>query len=290
MIRTVIICSLLSLSAGCGAQERALDTQAHRGGRGLMPENTIAAMLDAIDRGVTTLEMDLQISRDRRVVVSHDPWFNHKIATTPDGRTLSSSEGRRMLLFGMDYDSIRLYDVGLKPHPDFPRQKKMAAVKPLLADLLRETERYAASKGRTMRYNIEIKSREGGDGRLHPPVGEFVDLAMAVVDAAGIADRTYIQSFDMRSLQYLHSRYPAVAASLLTEADEKRAPDELWQVLGFVPAALSPEYTTVTEQMIALCHKAGVAVVPWTVNDRAEIVRLTRMGVDAIISDYPDLF
>ena len=119
------------------------DKQGHRGSRGLMPENTIPAMLLAIDLGVTTLEMDVVISKDEAVVVSHDPYFHENITTTPDGRTLAKGEGVKHLLYQMDYDSIMKYDVGMKPHPDFPRQKKMEAFKPMLVELLHATEDYA---------------------------------------------------------------------------------------------------------------------------------------------------
>src|SRR4051794_38688391 len=101
-----------------------LDLQAHRGGRGLMPENTIPAMENAIDLGVTTLEMDVVISKDNKVVVSHDPYFNEIITTTPEGAFLTKDSAPRYLLYLMPYDSIKKFDVGSKPHPDFPRQQK----------------------------------------------------------------------------------------------------------------------------------------------------------------------
>jgi glycerophosphoryl diester phosphodiesterase len=280
----------LMLLAGCASGgDNFLDKQAHRGGRGLMPENTIPAMLDAIDRNVTTLEMDVYISRDKKVVVSHDSYFHANITTTPEGEFLSKEETRR-LLYAMDYDSICKYDVGLKQHPDFPQQKKIKAVKPLLSELIKAVEEYASEKGKAMRYNIEIKSRPADDNTNHPPVEEFVDLAMAVISAGKIDDRTVIQSFDTRALQYLHQRYPAIALSYLIGKNEKRTPAELWEELGFVPHTLSPEYMIVTNEMIRECHAAGVKVLPWTVNELPEINRLHAMHVDGIITDYPNLF
>jgi glycerophosphoryl diester phosphodiesterase len=288
-MKAASILTFLLLVAGvaCTAQP-PLDKQAHRGGRGLMPENTIPAMLDAIDRNVTTLELDLQISRDKKVVVSHDAYFATQITTTPEGDTLSPKD--RRLLYTMDYDSIAKYDVGLKPHPDFPKQKKMPTVKPLLGDLLQATEQYAATKGKTMLYNTEIKSRNGKEGQYHPSVEEFVDLAMEILNAAGVSERTTIQSFDMRALQYMHRQYPTVATSFLIGKNEGRTPTELWDALGFVPTVLSPEYEIVTKEMLVECRKAGVKVIAWTVNDKAEIDKLIDMGVDGIITDYPNLF
>jgi lysophospholipase L1-like esterase len=128
--------------------EPAFDMQGHRGCRGLMPENTIPAMLHAIDLGVTTLEMDVVISADKKVVVSHDPHFHENITTLPGGGQLTKKEAATRLLYSMRYDSIIKYDVGLKPHPDFPRQQKMAVSKPLLSDLIAACEAYAKQKGR----------------------------------------------------------------------------------------------------------------------------------------------
>src|SRR5690349_697312 len=212
MKKNTFICFLFLSLVGCHTAKQnssslsntKLDKQGHRGCRGLMPENTIPAMIKAIDLGVTTLEMDLVISKDKKVVVSHDVYFNEKITTTPEGNFLTKAEAGKRLLYTMNYDSIREYDVGLKSHPDFPRQEKIAVHKPLLSDLLDATEAYGKQKGRQLNYNIEIKSNPENDGKKHPEVSEFVDLAIKVIKEKGIFNRATIQSFDPRSLQYLH--------------------------------------------------------------------------------------
>ena len=270
-----------------GSRPKGLDKQGHRGARGLMPENTIPAMLHALDLGVTTLEMDLVISKDEKVVVSHDVYFHHNITTGPDGRTYTKSEAEKLLLFDMPYDRIRKYDVGLKPHPDYPRQKKMAVHKPLLSDLLDATENY---KGQKPYYNIEIKSKKEGDGKKHPPIEQFVDLAMAVVRAKGIGPRTTMQSFDPRALQVLHRKYPGQTLSLLIEGNDGRTIQQQLEELGFIPQVYSPHYSLVTKELIAFCHGKNIRVIPWTVNKLDDMKRLVSLGVDGIISDYPDLF
>lgn len=282
-----ISCCALSLPA---AAQQHFDFQAHRGGRGLMPENTIPAMLDAIDRGVTTLEMDLQLTKDGRVIVSHDPTVNANFVTTPEGNTLTSAAAKKIVLYQLSYDSIARYDVGLKFNPEFPRQKKIAAVKPLLSVLLDSTEAYAKAKGRTIHYNIEIKSRPAGDGLYYPDLAGFVDAAMKVISQKNIVDKVVIQSFDTRALQLLHQKYPEYAVAYLIDAKEKRSISKLVETLGFKPAILSPHSAIVTSEMIAGCHQQKVKVIPWTVNDLGEIRRLKKMGVDGIITDYPDLF
>lgn len=267
------------------------DKQGHRGARGLMPENTIPAMLKAIDLGVTTLEMDVVISRDRQVVVSHDPYFNPMISTKPDGSFLKAGEEKKTLLYNMTYSDIRRWDVGLKPHTLFPKQEKRPAYKPLLTDLIDSVESYVAShRGTTIRYNIETKCSPQGDGIRHPDPETFTDLLMEVVRKKNIHHRTTIQSFDIRTLQVLHKKYPEMTTSYLLENKQAGDVEGNIKKLGFVPAIYSPEYRSVTVDMIRICHEKGMRILPWTVNDATEIRRLKSMGVDGIISDYPDLF
>lgn len=265
--------------------------EGHRGSRGLMPENTIPAMYKAIDLGVTTLEMDVVISKDNKVVVSHDTYFHADITTTPDGRTITKEESAKLLLYTMPYDSIKKYDVGIKPHTGFPQQQKMAVHKPLLSDLLQASEAYAAKKGvAPLWYNIETKTKKGGDGKAHPAPEPFVDLLVGVLKQAGVAERTVIQSFDMRTLQVAHRKYPQFKLSLLIDANNKLTLDRQLQELGFVPFIYSPHQSIVTPELIKRCHEKGMKVVPWTVNDKEGMERIKAMGVDGIITDYPNLF
>lgn len=265
--------------------------EGHRGGRGLMPENTIPAMFKAIDLGVSTLEMDASISKDKKVVVSHDPYFNPDITTTPEGNFLTKQEASKRLLYAMDYDSIKKYDVGLKPHPGFPQQQKIAAYKPLLSELIKASEAYAREKGAVpLWYNIETKTKPNGDGKNHPAPEEFVDLLVKVVQDAGTASRTVIQSFDVRTLQVVHKKYPSFKTSLLIEPSDKRSLDEQLKELGFVPFIYSPNYALVTPERVKECHDKGIKVIPWTLNSKEEMDKAKAAGVDGIISDYPDLF
>jgi glycerophosphoryl diester phosphodiesterase len=269
----------------------SFDKEAHRGGRGLMPENTIPAMQNAIDLDVTTLEMDVVISKDKKVVVSHDTYFNADFSTAPDGKYLSKAEAAKHLLYSMDYDSIQKYDVGLKPHPSFPRQQKIAVHKPLLSDLIRASEAYTKEKGKgLMWYNIETKLDIGGDGIKHPAPQEFVDLLMQVIEKEGIGSRTVIQSFDIRTLQVVSKKYAAMKTSLLIDNNEKRTLDKQLKELGFIPFVYSPHYGLVTPDLVKACHDKGMKIVPWTVNKKEDIERLKTIGVDGVITDYPDLF
>lgn len=266
------------------------DAQAHRGGRGLMPENTIPAMLDAIDRGVNTLEFDLQISKDRKVVVSHDPYFSEKITTTPEGLFLTKEDASKRLLYSMTYDSIAKYDVGLKPDPDFSRKKNIAAYKPLLSELIQVVEKHAKEKSRIIHYNMEIKSTVKGENVNHPPLKEYVDLVMNIVVENGIMHKTTIQSFDVRALRILNKKYPLVNIAYLVNYKEKRIIAELLDKLGFLPSIYSPDYRHVTPELIAYCHSQNIKVIPWTVNTMETLQKMIVLKVDGVISDYPNLY
>lgn len=267
------------------------DKQGHRGCRGLMPENTVAAFLKAIDLGVTTLEMDAIITKDSQVVLSHEPFFNHEITTKPDGSFVTEQEEKSLNIYRMNYDEVTTFDVGLKPHPRFPKQQKIKAVKPLLRDVVDSVAQYMMTRKRPpLLYNIETKSDAAGDGIYHPKPAEFVELLMAVIKEKGIEDRTVIQSFDIRSLQYLHEHYPTMKTALLIEDFDKKSFALQLKDLGFIPTIYSPAYQLVTPLLVKQCHDTGVKIIPWTVNDKAEIIKLKNLGVDGVISDYPDLF
>ncbi|MEP7238348.1 MAG: glycerophosphodiester phosphodiesterase [Ferruginibacter sp.] len=269
----------------------AFDKQAHRGGRGLMPENTIPAMLNAIGLGVTTLEMDISISKDNKVLLSHEPFFNHDITTKPDGSFISENELRSYNLYKMNYDEILKYDVGMKPHPLFPKQEKVKAVKPLLSDVFKAVKEYMMTVKRPFPfYNIETKSAAEGDNIYHPLPAEFVELLMKVIKENQMEDFVIIQSFDFRTLQYLHKHYPNIKTAMLIEADNKSSFRKQIKDIGFTPNFYSPEFTLVTDILINNCHELNMKIIPWTVNDKNKIEELKKMGVDGVITDYPNLF
>jgi glycerophosphoryl diester phosphodiesterase len=295
MVRAFLFCALLIL-AQCSPAKKVnemkpvtLDLQGHRGARGLLPENTIPSMLRAIDLGATTLEMDAVISRDGQVVVSHDHYFHEQITTAPDGTTFDRAAATKLLLYQMPYDSIRKYDVGLKPHPGFPQQQKMAVYKPLLSDLLAACEQHASKNSRQVKYNIEIKSSASGDGIRHPAPPEFVNKVLEVLRQQMVLSRANIQSFDVRPLQYLHQHHPGVPVSYLVEQTKEPLDSQLAK-LGFTPAIYSPHFAGVTKELVQQVHAKGMKIIPWTVNELAPMQQLAAAGVDGIISDYPNLF
>ncbi|MCZ4408153.1 glycerophosphodiester phosphodiesterase [Cryomorphaceae bacterium 1068] len=266
---------------------KKIDFQGHRGCRGLLPENTLPAFKKALDLGVTTLEMDVVITQDEKVILSHEPWFSHEIALDSNGSSISEKDERNHRIFAMTFDEIQAYDVGMKPHPRFPNQAKVKATKPLLSEVFSMAETHATETSRALPYyNIETKSLPEGDGIFHPKPEEFVDLLVAEIKNAGVEDRTVIQSFDVRTLQVAKEKYPEIQLVLLVENTE--TPEENLKILGFTPDIYSPDYTLVNEGLISFAREKGMKIIPWTVNEREEMVALIEMGVDGLITDYPD--
>ncbi len=267
------------------------DKQGHRGCRGLMPENTVPAMLHALSLGVTTLEMDVVITKDKKVILSHEPWFGEEITTKPDGSFIGPREERKLNINWMTYEQTKTFDVGMKPHPRFPKQQKMKVTKPLLADVIDSVNNSMITRRRPFPfYNIETKTNPEGDGVFTPKPEEFVELLMAVIKEKSIEDLVIIQSFDLRTLKYLHEKYPNIKTAVLVEATDKRSVDDIVKELGFTPTIYSPAYQLVNAAVIKKYHDQHIRIIPWTVNDKAKIEELKKMGVDGIITDYPDLF
>jgi glycerophosphoryl diester phosphodiesterase len=269
----------------------SFDVQGHRGCRGLMPENTIPAMIKAIDLGVTTLEMDAVVTKDRQLILSHEPFFSHEISRKADGNAVELAEEKKFNIYQMPYFETQQFDVGLKAHPRFLQQYKMPAKKPLLSDVIDSVEHYCTfQKRKRPYYNIETKSQPITDNIFHPSPEEFVDLLIHVINQKGIAERVIIQSFDYRTLHVVKRKYPLIKTAVLVEDFDKQPFEQQLKKLGFTPTIYSPHYSLINEQLISKCHAKDIKVIPWTVNDKPTIDRLLKMGVDGIISDYPDLF
>jgi glycerophosphoryl diester phosphodiesterase len=278
---TAIICGLSTVFA-----QQKLDVEGHRGGMALMPENTISSMLNGVKLGVRTLELDMVISADGKVVVSHDPYMSARIMRKPDGSDIDASEEKSLAMYKMPYDSIRKYDAGSKPNPQFPNQPKFKTYKPLLADLIDSVETYVKkNKLKPVYYNIETKSTPAGDGIYNPKPDVFVETVMAVINKKKIAQRIIVQSFDVRTLQVLHKAYPKIKLSLLVG---KINIDEDLKTLGFTPDIYSPYYTFVTKEIVQKAHENKMLILPWTVDQEKDMTALGDMGVDGIISNYPD--
>jgi len=274
------------------------DVQGHRGARGLMPENTIPAFLLALDTGVTTLEMDLAVTKDRQLVVSHEPWMSAAYCLDPAGKSISERDEKKNNIYLMTYAQVKTWDCGSKVNSNFPNQKKMKTVKPLLVDVMVAAENHIRNATKYLvDYNIEIKSSPKEDNRFAPKPEEFSDLVYKTIDQYLPWNRVVIQSFDFRVLKYWHQKYPHVRLAALV--DNLKTIDENIVALGFVPDIYSPDYKLLDKNEVDFIHRQTPArssankglkmrVIPWTVNDEKEMTALKEMGVDGFITDYPD--
>lgn len=265
--------------------QRSFDLQAHQGGCGLWPCNTVRAFINATRLGVTTLELDCVISKDSLVIVSHDHFMTAG-TLGPDGKSISPEDQDQYKLFAMTYSEIEHFDTGSAPDKEFSGQEKFKAGKPMLEEVISAVEEFTKLNNLpAMHYNIEIKSLKG-DNIYHPEPVPFSDLVMRVVNTTGITSRTMIQSFDVRALQYLHKKYPQVALSYLIH--NQSTLETNLQRLGFTPAVYSPHFRLVSPELTRQVRAGGMKLIPWTVDTHEDLKRIMNTGIDGIITNYPD--
>lgn len=311
----LIIIALLGSNVVFAQQK--LDVQAHRGGMALLPENTIPSMINAVKLGAKTLELDVVISADGKVVVSHDTYMSAAFMSKPDGTEIVKDEEKNHNIYQMAYDSVRRYSMGIKTHPMFPEQQKLKSHKPLLSDLIDSVEAYVKLNNlKPVYYNIETKCSPQGDDKFHPKPAVFVQTLMQVINQKNIKPRLIIQSFDVRTLQILHQTEPNVKLALLVQGKMNLTADQLKKYgltaqeveayfkqvnakkggldeelanLGFTPAIYSPYYSGVDAEMVKKVHEKNMLILPWTVDKKEDMLSLTNLGVDGIITNKPDL-
>ncbi len=290
--RILLGIGLVALLASCQQanimDKKIIDWQGHRGARGLVPENTIPAFMKALEYpAVRTLELDLAVTKDSQLVVSHEPWMNALICTKPDGTPVSKEEERSLAIYQMDYETVKSYDSGSKGNANFPEQQAMATYKPTLKAMVNEVEAHVKAKGLAKPYyNIEIKSEPEWDSLLCPPPATFARMVVEELHALGISDRANIQSFDMRPLREVRSLDHKIRIALLVYLPKTL--EEYVEELGFTPEIYSPNYRLLSANVVDEAHDRGMKVIPWTVNETTLMDSLLQMGVDGIITDYPD--
>lgn len=265
----------------------AFDLQGHRGARGLAPENTLPAFARALEVGVSTLELDIGVTADGQVVVSHDPALNPAIAREPSGQWVAAPRGPRIR--DLTLAQLRAYDVGrIQPGTPYARtfalQQAVDGTRiPTLAEVVALVRQRGAAH---VRFNIETK--------LFPQAPEDTVSVEAMVDALlqavrdlGIRERVSIQSFDWRSLARVQALEPGLPTVYLTG----RVP-AIEEVPQHIHAAggrtWSPRFDTLTPTLLREARTLGLVVVPWTVNETGDMERLVDWGVDGLITDYPD--
>jgi glycerophosphoryl diester phosphodiesterase len=286
----------------------AFDLQGHRGARGLAPENTLPAFARALSIGVTTLELDAGITEDGVVVVCHDRRLNPDIVRGPDGRWLGA---RTRTIHELTFRELARFDVGrIRPGSDysrrFPDQRRLDNVRiPKLEEVF-DLARHA--RNAAVWFNIETKISPLAPAETVGPE-EFARSLIKMIRDNGVAQRSIIQSFDWRTLATVQREAPEITTSYLTE--QQQANDTIgaandaaspwtngirFRDHGSVPKMVksaggkiwSPSFRDLTEPLVKEAQDLGLRVLPWTVNERADMERLIEWNVDGVITDYPD--
>jgi glycerophosphoryl diester phosphodiesterase len=298
-MRFLLLLLLSFILSGTGCVNRKLssvkvitkssfDWQGHRGCRGLMPENTIPAFEKALEYPVTTLELDVVVSLDSQLIVSHEPWLNPHICLNKSGFRIARTEMLQYNLYQMTAAEIREYDCGSVGNPTFPEQAKVRAYKPTLSEVVSAVRVRCIELNRPLPvFNIELKSSPSEYGVFTPQPEPFVVLVLEEISTLGIADLTVLQSFDNNILREIH-RQDSKGIPISYLVSHERNLDRALERLGFIPAIYSPHHHLVSRSMIAQAAAHGMRVIPWTVNREKKMRRLIRCGVDGIITDYPD--
>ena len=294
---------------GLAGTVQGFDLQGHRGARGLMPENTLPGFAKALSIGVTTLELDLAVTRDFEVVVIHNPRLEPEIARDANGDWLRQSSPS---IHSMTLATVKTYDVGrLNPASRYARrypdqQPVDGSTVPTLGEVF---ELVNKSGNQLVRFNIEIKINPEHPELTHA-VEKFVRTVVEVIRAYRMENRVVVQSFDWSALGEIQDVAPDITTSYLT-ADQKwlsnlqtgRPGASPWlngidvddfdgSAVRAIKAAGGATWSSYHKEMsvdsIELAHELGLSVNVWTVNDRGRMRELIAMGVDGIITDYPD--
>ncbi|MDT0688025.1 glycerophosphodiester phosphodiesterase family protein [Autumnicola psychrophila] len=298
IIKTILF-SFLVISLACknkqeevpeiqkNKEELQAQVQGHRGDRGNFPENTVPAFLSAVKKGVDVIELDVVISKDKKVVVSHEPFMHSLYVLTPSGDSISEVRQESFNVYKMSYDSIKRFDSGSKGNRLFPNQQKQKTYKPLLSEAIDSVEKYIAENNlKPVSYNIELKSSEDKYGNYQPAPEEFVNLVMVVIQNKNIEQKMNLQSFDVNILNEIHKSYPEVETAYLvyTEGIQKNL-----AFLDFQPEIYSPHYELVKDiAFVDSIKSMEMKLIPWTVNEEEVIEKMIELDVDGIITDYPE--
>ena len=296
MVRTLIALALWS-----SASAHAFDLQGHRGTRGLAPENTIAAFERALAIGVTTIETDLAVTKDGVLVISHDPVLNPDLVRGPDGKWLPS---KGPPIHSLTLEQLRTYDVG-RTNPasaygkQYPEQQPADGQRfPTLKEV------FALGAGNKVRFAIETKITPAS-GSDTPDPATFAKLVVDAIREAGMTGRVEVLSFDWRTLVEVKKLAPEIRTVCITQSTPNfdNATNSTWTAGlelsrhdGSVPKLVraagcntwSSFFRNLTPSTIAEGQSLGLTVLPWTVNDPADMARLIDWRVDGLITDYPD--
>ncbi|MGB1268336.1 MAG: glycerophosphodiester phosphodiesterase family protein [Flavobacteriaceae bacterium] len=258
----------------------------HRGFRGLYPENTLIAFIEAVKLGVDAIELDVVMSGDGKIVVSHEPFMSQITCLKPNGKELKESEDQQFNLYQMSYAEIKQFDCGLKDNFKFPNQKSVASYKPLLSEVIDICDSYAKSVKSEIEYIIEIKSDSELYDTFYPNPPKYVEAIFKTLNAYSIYERVVLKSFDVAILNEIKIQRPSQKVSLLINRDES-IEDKLKR-LDFTPEILGVYFELLSEDVVEHYKNKGFLINAWTVNATKRIQEIIALNIDGVITDYPD--
>lgn len=257
-----------------------IDVHGHRGARAVLPENTLIAFQEALDSGVEYLELDMGVSKDNVIVVTHDQYINPNICQYENGQRIT----KKIPIRSLTLQEIKELDCGTLINKKFPKQVPAPGQKiPTLEEVFELVQKSSLPVAKTVQFNIETKIEEDLP-ELTPTPEEFVKLVMEVVRKFEFEKRIILQSFDYRTLKAIRATHPSIRTSALIEgffANVLRVAREV------KPDIVSPDYSLLSKNIVNELHKMGIKVVPWTANDPKSWSKLISWGVDGIITDDP---
>lgn len=271
---------ILSLNSNAMNAIKTIEVQGHRGCRGNLPENTLPAFEAAVNMGVDVLEMDVAVTKDNVLVISHDPHISPEICLNADGSKIENAP----LIHDLTLEEVKSFDCGSIRHPRFIKQTPIPGTKiPTLAEVFAQVRDSRAPNAKNIRFNIETKIfKEHPEYTVGPD--EFSELVVKAFQESGFKDRITLQSFDPRTLVKAKSLDPSIQTVMLIEDGTL----DMAALGKMVEAyAISPDFTLLSKELVGQLHEQGFKVIPWTINSPHDWESIIAMDVDGIITDYP---
>ncbi len=287
-MKKLCLLAILLLSGCAHNQPLSVDLQGHRGARGLLPENSIPAFEECIEQGMTTLELDTNLTADGQLIVYHDDVINPTLCLNGDGQPAEPIPVRQLSV-----DQLKRYDCGAIQHPKFPTQQVQPGLTLITLD---EFFEWVLAYDGELGFNVELKFAPQAD---EAELREAAAVMAATLQRHGVSSRTIVQSFRPEVLPMVRALDQEVRLSALFQPSDwqglqlilglpANSHDILEQTIAAGADTISPHYLYVKPRYVRRCREAGIEVIPWTVNDKPTMRRMLRYGVDGIISDYPD--
>ena len=263
------------------------EIHAYRGGRGWMPENTIAACIESIRKGATNLHIDVLMCADGELVAAQDALLSARHYIHAEAAPFTLHENAVYNIYQMNYEQVMQFECGLKKQHGFPDQQLVKSSIPLLRQLIDRVEKFVIwNRRRPVHYNFEIQSFAGGDDLFHPKPELFVLALYDLMRQKAIVNRSLIQSSDVRVLKVIRRIEPEIKISFSTTEYSWELEHTMLKELK--PDYVSPDFRIVNRSLVELLHSRNIKIIPRVVNEILDINEMKQLGTDGVLTDYPD--